>query len=115
MRIGFEQPNHPPLYYSIVDIINSTDPPKLISPRDDYRGSEGTSLKQDEVLLVKGVHVARVRRSKSLIVISVKTGQEKKIVSDCPVSFSTEPTYNQVRGCGFLTHCLFLGPTLSLI
>ena len=100
MRIGFEQPDQPPLYYNILDIIGASHPPKLISPRDDYRGSEGNSLRQDEVLLVKGVHVAKVRRSKFLIVVSVKTSQEKRIPSDCPVAFSTEPTYNQVRGCG---------------
>ena len=96
MRIGFEQPDHPPLYYNIMDIINGTNPPKLISPRDNYHGSEGNSLKADEVLQVKGVHVARVRRTKSLILVNVKTSQEKKIPSDCPVAFSTEPTSNQV-------------------
>ena len=96
MRIGFEQPNQPPTYYNIVDLINTTEPPKLVSPCGDYRGSDGNSLKQDEVLRVKGVHVAKVRRSKSLVLVNVKTGQEKKIPSDCPVAFSTEPTYNQV-------------------
>jgi hypothetical protein len=96
MRIGFEQPNQPPIYYNILDIINSSNPPKLISPCDHYHGSEGNSLQADEVLQVKGVHVARVRRTKSLICVNVKTSQEKKIPSDCPVAFSTEPTYNQL-------------------
>ena len=98
MRIGFEQPNQPPTYYNIVDIINASDPPKLISPCSNYHGSEGNSLKMNEVLQVKGVHVARVRRAKSLLVVNIKTEEEKKIPSDCPISFSTEPTSNQVSG-----------------
>ena len=97
MRIGFEQLNQPSIYYNIIDIINSTEPPKLISPRDNYHGSDENSLKQDEVLLVKGVHLSRVRRIKSLIVMSIKTSKEKKLPSDCPVTFSTESTCNQVR------------------
>ena len=113
MRIGFEQPNQPPMYYNILDIINSSNPPKLISPCDPYHGSEGNSLQADEVLQVKGVHVARVRRTKSLICVNVKTSQEKKIPSDCPVAFSTEPTYNQVwRGRG---HGVWPGKTFILI
>ena len=97
MRIGFEQRNQPDTYYNIIDIINSTEPPKLISPRDDYRGNEGNSLTHDEVLLVKGVHVSRVRRLKSLNVVNMKTGEEKRIPSDCQVHFSTEPIYTQVH------------------
>lgn len=96
MRMGFEQPGQPPVYYNIVDIINSTHPPKLICPREDYKGSEGNSLKQDEVLIVKGVHVTKLKRAKALVVVNIATMQEKKIPSDCIITFSTEPTYNQV-------------------
>ena len=96
MRIGFEQKNQPPCYYNVLDIINSTDPPKLISPQSDFKASEGNSFQCNEVLLVKGVHVSRVRRLKSLRVVNIKTSEEKTIPCDCPVHFSTDPMFTQV-------------------
>lgn len=97
MRIGFEQGSQPPVYSCAMDIINSPELPKLISPCGDYKGTEGNSFQQNEVLIVKGVHVSRVRRVKSLVVVSVKTSEEKRIPSDCSVRFSTDPMYTQVQ------------------
>lgn len=100
MRIGFEQENQPPVFSCAMDIINSPVLPKLISPCDNYKGSEGNSFQQYEVMIVKRVHVSRVRKVKTLIVMSVKSSEEKKIPSDCSVRFSTDPMYTQVRGAG---------------
>ena len=33
-------------------------------------------------------------RHKSLVVVNVKTSEEKKLPSDCSVSFSTDSSYN---------------------
>ena len=46
--------------------------------------------------------MSRVRRVRSLQVLSVRTAEEKKIPSDCPIQFSTDPIYTQVGREGYM-------------
>ena len=98
MRIGYDQKNQPDIYNNALEIITTTEPPKLISPRDNFKAKEEeNSFKKDEVMIVKGVHISRVLRNKSLVVVSLKTLREKRIPADCMVPFSTDPFYTQVH------------------
>lgn len=97
MRMGFEQDGQPEVYKCVADIINAERPPKLICPLESYTSGDKRLFKKDEVMVVKGIYTTRVRRAKSLKVLSIQNLEEKRLPSDCQVSFSTDPMYTQVQ------------------
>ncbi len=84
---------NPPRFHKISDIVALDNRlPTVVCATKPYQGSdEKSSVQENEVLIVLGVHKTKLRVKKGLQVLSLRTRKQKCLPLDCSGHFSTDP------------------------
>ena len=83
----------PATFEKVSDILALDTLPKVVCATRAFGGSDKkTSVKQNEILVIKRVHKQKFKNKKGLEVLSLTTSEEKCLSADCRGDFSTDPT-----------------------